>query len=551
MKRNGAPAAALALLLIMLLAFALAAAGCGAQEASDNGAAAADAEGGPDGAGDQIAEGSGDAAEEADPHPDIITPGAAMWVRTPATIYENESDARIAGYASKGTELMLLDYDYTGEDGSVNMYKVVWTNSPAFVSDDQAEENAGEAAQGGAQDANTGWVYAKYLADNATDAGYNNELYTTLHRGRTYYGRDLYGGDPAALDYYPVEKPAFEDNPLLEDANAMFMTFWCIWDLEDYLQVARENGVNAIVLDIKNTTPAYKSDVCAEYCPTAYENAFASVEDYKWAVDTIKNEGFYLIGRIVTFNDEFYAADHPEAVITSSASNSKWPSAFDRGAWEYNVQLAVEAVRMFGFDEIQFDYVRFPSNAYRLSKASNTDFRNMYGESMSQAIQNFLFYACDQIHKEHAYVSADVFGECSSAYVSAYGQYWPAISNVVDVTSSMPYTDHFGDNSSFWKNPYTTVHTWALETAQRQKEIPTPSIARTWITCYDTPYWGPDTRCDAEYLHTQMQALKDAGLTGGSMAWNGNCSIAKYREVAPAWKQYAEEMTAEAGNEIQ
>mgnify|MGYP003295108244 CR=1 FL=1 len=163
---------------------------------------------------------------------------------------------------------------------------------------------------------------------------------------------------------------------------------------------------------------------------------------------------------------------------------------------------------MMGFNEIQFDYVRFPEDARRMSMNGNTDFKNIYNEEKAEAIQNFLFYATDEIHKVGAYLSVDVFGECSSTYVTAYGQYWPAISNIVDAISSMPYTDHFtnyGDNSKseYWTNPYKTVNNWAKGAAARQTEIPTPAIPRTWITAYDTPYWKPTVVYDAKKIITR------------------------------------------------
>jgi len=145
-------------------------------------------------------------------------------------------------------------------------------------------------------------------------------------------------------------------------------------------------------------------------------------------------------------------------------------------------------------------------------------------------------YATDEIHKKKAYLSVDVFGEASNAYVTAYGQYLPAISNIVDVVSSMPYTDHFDKtNSTYWTNPYKTVYNWAKTTAQRQKEIETPALARTWITAYDTPNWKPTVVYDAEKISDQAQALVDAGLTGGFITWNGASSLKKYDQIKTAF----------------
>ena len=87
-----------------------------------------------------------------------------------------------------------------------------------------------------------------------------------------------------------------------------------------------------------------------------------------------------------------------------------WPTPYSREAWQYKVDLAVEAVELMGFHEIQFDYVRFPDNTGRYERAGTVDFRNTYGETKAQAIQRFLMYATDILHEHGAYVSADVYG---------------------------------------------------------------------------------------------------------------------------------------------
>ena len=80
-----------------------------------------------------------------------------------------------------------------------------------------------------------------------------------------------------------------------------------------------------------------------------------------------------VIGRIVVFNDSHYGKDHPEDCITSPVSSQAWPSAYARGAWEYNVELAKATIKDMGFNEIQFDYVRFPEAAYNMSRSNHVD----------------------------------------------------------------------------------------------------------------------------------------------------------------------------------
>lgn len=438
------------------------------------------------------------------------------FVRTSVTVYKNEVDSKIESFIKKGNELEILDYDKLLDNGNVNMYKIK-------------------------KDDISGWVYAKYLVNDKDSAlaNYNeNSVYDT-HKDRKYGSRELYGGKASTLDYYPFERVSFEDNKLLETAKSMYLNAGSnvINNIDSYLDIAKNNGVNMIVVDIKDGALAYSSEVAKEYSMTAYNTAINSNEKYKSAIDKIKEAGIYVVGRIVVFNDVHYGKDHPEDCITSSASSRLWPSAYSRGAWEYNVELAKEAIRTMGFNEIQFDYVRFPEDAYNMSVKGNTDFKNKYDEEKAEAVQNFLFYAVDQIHKEGAYLSVDVFGECSSEYVTAYGQYWPAISNIVDAISSMPYTDHFGRNNNTWSNPYKTVYNWAVGAAKRQTEIPTPAVARTWITAYDTPYWNPKVIYDASKISDQAKALVDAGLKGGFITWNSASSLSKYQQIKSAFSK--------------
>ena len=434
------------------------------------------------------------------------------YVRTSVTVYENEQDSKIASFIKKGNKLDVIGYDKLLEDGNVNMYKIKY-------------------------DSIEGWVYAKYLVNDEESAlaNYNeNSVYDT-HKDRKYKGRELYGGKASTLDYYPYERVEFEDNKLLKNAKSMYLNAGTIGSIDSYLKIAKENGVNAIVVDIKDGALAYSSDVAKEISPTAYNTAINDNDTYKAAIDKIKDAGIYAIGRIVVFNDVHYGKDHPEDCISSTASSRLWPSAYSRGAWYYNVELAKEAVEKMGFNEIQFDYVRFPEDAYNMSIKGNTDFKNKYDEEKAEAVQNFLFYATDQIHKVGAYLSVDVFGECSGEYVTAYGQYWPAISNIVDAISSMPYTDHFGRTIDTWTNAYQTVYNWAKGAATRQTEIPTPAVARTWITAYDTPYWKPTVVYGASKIEDQVRALYDAGLDGGFITWNSASSLAKYEQIKSAF----------------
>ena len=445
-----------------------------------------------------------------------------IYVRTPVTVYKNSEDNSILGYVKKGEKLDIVGYDKLDDNGIVNMYKVKYN-----------EEE--------------GYVYSKYLLKDEEKAkeNYNEDGIYDTHKNRKF-SYDLFGGSAANLDYYPFEKKEFEDNPLLKDGKTLYMNGGntVIDNVDSYIEIAKNSGINSIVVDIKDGNLAYDSNVAIKYlcdseerCTKAKGNN--SFDKYKDTIKKIKDADIYVIGRIVAFNDPYFAkANTSEAILNTNGTPTTWVSAYSRKAWEYNVSLAIEAIKEFGFNEIQFDYVRFSEASYSMSK-NKQDFRNKYEEDKAVAIQNFVIYAVDQIHKYNAYVSIDVFGECSSTYVTAYGQYWPAISNVADVISAMPYPDHFAAGSYGisvpWTEPYKTMLAWAKTAATRQKEIKTPAVARTWIQAYNAirePYntYGP------KEITSQINGLKDAGLTGGYITWNAASNINKYKNLSSAFK---------------
>lgn len=448
-----------------------------------------------------------------------------MYVRTSVTLYENLESIKIKGLVEKGEKLEVLGFNSINDDGSVDMYKVKYNEQE-------------------------GYVYGKYLVNNYEESilNYDEEGIYQIHKKR---GDSWGGGDAGTLDYYPYEKPKFENNVMPSEVRSLYMDASAVYNVDEYIKLAKESGINAIVVDIKDGTVAYPANAMKEYSITNYNRAINSYEEYKNAIKKIKDAGLYVIGRITTFKDSNYATDHPEDTILDTANGksynhdgSYWPSAFSRDVWEFNVSLAIESVKEMGFNEIQFDYVRFPDRVQSLEKAGKIDYNNTYNESKAQAIQRFVMYACDEIHKYGAYVSIDVFGEAAHTYVTPYGQYWPAISNVADVISGMPYPDHFGKydynfKEPVWTIPYDLLYKWGNEfVVNRQKEIPTPAIVRTWIQAYDA-IKEPKVIYDADIVSKEIQGLYDAGLTGGFITWNGSSSLTKYKEISSAFgKEY-------------
>ena len=445
-----------------------------------------------------------------------------MYVRTYLTVYKELNSSKILSYIKKGEKVDIIGYDKVLKNGKVNKYKIKYKDIE-------------------------GYVYGKYLVFTKEDA---DKLYDEngILEYMSKMGDNLKGGSAVNLDYYPYEKPKFENNIMPNEVRALYINSSSIRKIDEYISFAKNNNINALVIDIKdNTSPSYDSPVMREYSITNYNKALNDYDDFKSYIKKAKDAGLYLIGRITTFKDSYFVEDHKEIAITSSSgepfshNGSFWPSAYNRYVWEFNVELGKEAVKEMGFNEIQFDYVRFPDRTTNLEKDGVINLNNKYNEEKAQALQSFAFYACDEIHELGAYVSIDVFGESASNYVTAYGQFWPAISNVVDVISGMPYPDHFNAHDYnikevVWTVPYKLLTSWGNFVVSKQEIIPTPAVVRTWIQAYNTTK-SPSVVYDADKVADEIQALYDNGLKGGYMTWNSSSSLVKYKEISDAFRR--------------
>ena len=184
------------------------------------------------------------------------------------------------------------------------------------------------------------------------------------------------------------------------------------------------------------------------------------------------------------------------------------------------------------------------------SVANIIDLKNTYNEDKIVAIERFVRYASDELHRLNVYVSIDVFGESSNgSYTTAYGQYWPAISNEADVISGMPYPDHFANYSyginKPWNNPYRLLNAWGQAVMERQKETMSPAKVRTWIQAYDVLGYVDSNgiNYNSDEVKAEIKGLFDAGIKDGYITWLANSNIWKYRQQKGAydvdyWEEY-------------
>jgi hypothetical protein len=210
--------------------------------------------------------------------------------------------------------------------------------------------------------------------------------------------------------------------------------------LQQYLAMP---GLNALELDVKDENG--RVGFVPSAVPLARRTgAAAPYYKARWAARLAHAKGVYLIGRIVTFEDPVLAEQRPQFAIRRSDGSRwltnaglGWTNPYDKRVWRYNVDLAVAAVKA-GFDEIQFDYVRFPSDG----DLSIIRYPGVHSQAMSWTIPAFVQYAASRLHPLGARVSVDVFG-LAATHDLGIGQLPRRISRYVDAVYPMVYPSHY------------------------------------------------------------------------------------------------------------
>ena len=210
--------------------------------------------------------------------------------------------------------------------------------------------------------------------------------------------------------------------------------------IADYLALP---GLNALELDVKDENG--RVGFAPSSVPLARSTgAAATYYNPTRVARAVHARGVYLIGRIVTFEDPVLSEKRPDlAIHTSDGSIWRnnaglgWTNPYDRRVWRYNVDLAAAAVQA-GFDEIQFDYVRFPSDG----DLSLIRYPGKHPQPMRWTIPAFVQYAAKRLHPLGARVSVDVFG-LSATRDLGIGQLPRRVSQYADAVYPMVYPSHY------------------------------------------------------------------------------------------------------------
>lgn len=307
--------------------------------------------------------------------------------------------------------------------------------------------------------------------------------------------------------------------------------------MDELVKFIKDSNLNTMVIDVKDDTGNITMKLNTGN--KQVDKNTLDIVDGKKLLKKLHDNNIYPIARIVTFKDTKLANEHPEWTFKNS-DGSVWTNGkgdsfvnpFMKEVWKYDIDVAKAAAKA-GFQDIQFDYVRFPegfenqADSLTYNKGEYKNSQMSSGDQRVDTIIKFLEYANKELKPMGVNVSADVFGY--SALVEnapGIGQSFPKISKNVDAISSMIYPSHWS-NGDFGlqapdTEPYKTVNRYIqkenslLDTLGKDKPI-----SRPWIQDFTASYLGAGNYIDydAKAISEEVQALKDNGVNE-FLLWN-------------------------------
>lgn len=291
-------------------------------------------------------------------------------------------------------------------------------------------------------------------------------------------------------------------------------------NMDNLIALVDETQLNSMVIDVKDDQGiiTYKMDLSANDIGAAK----GYISDMKGLMEKLKEHHIYTIARISCFKDPYLAKERPELALkkkdgsfVTDTDDILWVNPYEEEVWAYLTDIAINAADM-GFDEIQFDYVRFPVGKNAAAAEYGVD-TAVY--TKEKAIVGFLSYASDRLHEKNVVVGADVFGtvidnEIDQGYT---GQDYRVLGGVVDVLSPMIYPSHYRNGvyglSVPDAYPYETILR-SLEASSKELESVNKenrAIVRPWLQSF-TATWVPGhITYGGEEIKKQIQAVYDAG----------------------------------------
>jgi hypothetical protein len=319
----------------------------------------------------------------------------------------------------------------------------------------------------------------------------------------------------------PPPPPVVMHIPTPEPLYGMYMTSWVAGTAEiknRVIDTALNRKVNAIVFDIKDYTgkisyPVKDIELAKE---NSSERRIKNLEEF---TNLLHSKNFYVIGRIAVFQDPFFVKKYPEYAVKTSTDTSKiwtdrkgisWLDAGEEKVWEYVVAIAKDAYAQ-GVDEIQFDYIRFPSDG----NMQDIYYPVSNGLQKSEVVSIFFKYIHSALYGTGIVTSADLFGMTTVTKDDmGIGQVLEDALQSFDYVSPMVYPSHFYSGWSGIKDPqahpYEVIKISMTKAGERADAL---GVRRTKLRPWLQEFGLYGMKYGSAEIGKQIKGVYDSGLT--------------------------------------
>lgn len=301
--------------------------------------------------------------------------------------------------------------------------------------------------------------------------------------------------------------------------------------VSDLINLTDDTEINAMVIDLKNDNGEITYNI---ELPLAREIGAETnyIKDIRGLISRLKEKDIYLIARIVSFKDPLLAKKRKEFSLQNKDGSAfidkngdKWVNPYNTQVWDYLVDIGITAAKL-GFDEIQFDYIRFSTDTGMINVTYGED---AVDKSRMDIITEFTKYACDKLKPLGVFVSADVYGTIIDSKIDAeiVGQDYKSMAKYLDYICPMIYPSHYREGSYGIeypdKEPYNLIFTALGKSSNALEGLDATSTAvvRPWLQDFTAVWMENHAIYGANEIRAQIQAVYDAGYKEW-LLWNGS-----------------------------
>ncbi|MCA0969586.1 putative glycoside hydrolase [Halobacillus litoralis] len=304
--------------------------------------------------------------------------------------------------------------------------------------------------------------------------------------------------------------------------------------MAELTNLVETTDLNAMVIDVKEDhgNLSFQPEEGSPY----EDIGMNYIDDPRKMLEELEAKGIYPIARVVVFKDSLLAEKRPDLSYTQNGEvwvngrGEAFVNPFMKEVWEYNLEIAKMAAEA-GFEEIQFDYVRFPEGfgsrddilSYSQGEYANVEMDPV--QKRVKAVTDFVEYAKNELDSYGVDVSVDIFGYSATIPEAPnIGQNFSKISSNVDVISSMIYPSHWGPYFGITKpdtEPYKLVSEYAKVENEVLAKLENSPTSRPWIQDFEAPwlYSGPTKQYGKAEVEAQIKALNENGIDE-YLIWN-------------------------------